>query len=38
MAPRWKLVAFMDRNRRSHNDFRERSVRARAIDLIERPR
>lgn len=33
-----ELVAFIERNRRQHKDFREQSVRARAIDLIERPR
>jgi len=33
-----ELVAFIERNRRQHKDFREQSVRAQAIDLIERPR
>lgn len=33
-----ELVAFIERNRRPHKDIGERSVRAQAIDLIERPR
>ena len=33
-----ELVDFMDRNRRTHKDFRASSTRARAIGLIEGPR
>jgi excisionase family DNA binding protein len=33
-----ELVDFMDRNRRTHKDFRPSSTRARAIGLIEGPR
>jgi excisionase family DNA binding protein len=31
-----ELVAFMDRNRKGRRGVRQRSIRARAIDLIER--